>query len=141
MNKIVHRLNGKFRKPLVALLVAGVTAGLFFLIGFAQINQNEKRCREIFVKIDSDYDNYFVDKNMVMKIITNDGKNPVIGKFKKEIPVTQIEKMLKKNPFVDKAEVFCDLNGNMNVTVSQKKPIARILTGSGTSYYLDEKGD
>ena len=54
------------------------------------------------------------------------------------IDIKYFEEKLSKNKFINKAEVYRDLNGNLIAEVTQYKPIARVL---GTnSYYLDENG-
>ena len=55
------------------------------------------------------------------------------------IDVAQMEKSLKQNAYLDKAEVYKDLNGHLVAIVEQYHPIARVL--GATSYYIDKNGE
>lgn len=55
------------------------------------------------------------------------------------IDIKYFEEKLSKNKFIDKAEVYLDLNGNLIAEVTQYKPIARVQ--GANSYYLDENGE
>ena len=47
---------------------------------------------------------------------------------------------LKKNAWVNGAEVFFDNNDVLRINIAQREPIARIFTLGGNSFYIDSSG-
>ena len=56
------------------------------------------------------------------------------------VDVERIERVLKDEPFILDAEVFVDALQNVNISVSQREPILRIIDNNGLNYYLDKDG-
>ena len=52
----------------------------------------------------------------------------------------EIEKKLHLHPHVKKVKVYKDLTGNLNVSMSQFKPVARIVSGKFSDHYVDKDG-
>jgi cell division protein FtsQ len=59
---------------------------------------------------------------------------------KEEIDLKRLEMRIKSHKFVRQAEVSRDLEGNINVTIQQNRPIARLLD-TEKDVYLDEEGN
>ncbi|WP_225986434.1 cell division protein FtsQ/DivIB [Rufibacter sp. LB8] len=59
---------------------------------------------------------------------------------KGEIDLKGLEMRIKSHKFVKEAEVSRDLAGNINVTIRQNRPIARLLSTEKDAY-LDEEGN
>lgn len=78
---------------------------------------------------------YFVDEKEVKDLIKKENPSLTIGKL--NIPV--LEKTLNKIPAVDSANVYLNLNGNLNLDIKQRVPIFRIINGD-QDYYVDAKG-
>jgi len=119
----------------------GLSVFLFFSIGFGENRQSDKVCEQIAVSIDYQYDNYFVDKDDVMELITMGGTRNLIGNWWTHLDLQQIEKRLMDHHFIKKAEVYRDLEGNMLVDVYQKRPIARVIRNGINQAYISEDGE
>ena len=52
----------------------------------------------------------------------------------------EIEKKLHLHPHVKEVKVYKDLTGNLNVSLSQFKPVARIVSGKFSDHYVDKDG-
>jgi cell division protein FtsQ len=59
----------------------------------------------------------------------------------KDLDVRGIERIIKSDKRVKKAEVFVDGKDKLNVWIVQKQPIVRVMDSSNKSYYLDEEGE
>ncbi|WP_255478756.1 cell division protein FtsQ/DivIB [Rufibacter sp. XAAS-G3-1] len=59
---------------------------------------------------------------------------------KEEIDLKRLEMRIKSHKFVRQAEVSRDLEGNINVSIQQNRPIARLLS-TEKDVYLDEEGN
>jgi len=91
-------------------------------------------------------------------IIKNDGINPFISKkelfetlktnnfvFKyqkiKELDIESIEKFIRSISHVKSVNVFQKINGQWEINIELRKPIARIFNKFGETYYLDDQGN
>jgi cell division protein FtsQ len=99
-------------------------------IAFVEKKHDIKRCNKIVVSIDNEFENYFVDEEDIRNRL-NSNKGNLVGVAYAEIDLKTLEKIVEKNPFVKDAQVYSDLEGNMQVEIQQNKPVARILTQNG----------
>ncbi|HKK10989.1 MAG TPA: hypothetical protein VJ939_09130 [Bacteroidales bacterium] len=58
----------------------------------------------------------------------------------KEIPLRKIEQALRAEPVIEEVDVYTNLNGRIKVKVKTYKPLVRIFTGKGKSFYIDRSG-
>ena len=50
------------------------------------------------------------------------------------------EQVLEQDPFVENAETFIDIKGNLNLKITQRQPILRVIDDNNLNYYLDKNG-
>jgi cell division protein FtsQ len=62
------------------------------------------------------------------------------GETLDDINLRKTEKQLEDNPWLKDAELFFDNNQTLHVKISEREPIARIFTMSGSSFYIDSSG-
>lgn len=110
------------------------------MAGFSKAKQEEKICKKVNIKIDNEYNNYFLSESEVMALLTRNGSRPLVGMKKEEIDLKRLEMRIKSHKFVKQAEISRDLEGNINVTIQQNRPIARLLS-TEKDVYLDEEGN
>lgn len=55
-----------------------------------------------------------------------------------QLPLVGIEKLIRQDTRIYSAEVFVDLNQNLQVEIVQRRPIARVMDDRGNDYYLDQ---
>ena len=53
------------------------------------------------------------------------------------VPLRKLEMQVKKNPWVNNAEMFFDNQQVLQVSIVEREPIARIFETNGQSYYID----
>ncbi|MBJ6118535.1 hypothetical protein JAO76_10055 [Pontibacter sp. BT310] len=129
-------LNSKIK----SLIFAGcsiVTIG--GLAGFANSRQNEKICQKVAIKIDNEYNNYFIGDKEVKDLLTRDGDRKIEGVSNKNIDLKNLEKRIESHKFVADADVYRGLDGNIHVQVKQNRPIARIIRPD-QDVYIDLEG-
>ncbi len=104
--------------------------------------QAQKAVRKVSVTIDNEYNNYFISDREVKNILTNDGERIIEGAKISEIGLKNLELRIKSHKFVKEAQVSRDLAGNLNITIKQNRPIARIVhDNSDQDVYIDEEGN
>lgn len=108
-----------------------------FLVSFAAIRHACKPLKEIAIKVDHESGEYFVNDSLVKKVIN--GKQLHVNSTPLgNMNVKEIERILDRNSFIQKSQVFQDIDGNMKISIDQESPFARINTGSD-EFYLSEQ--
>lgn len=79
---------------------------------------------------------YFIDEKDVKDFIKKSNPSKRIG----DINIPLLEKEVNNFPSVDSANVYLNLNGNLNVDILQKVPAFR-LNKNGQDFYVDKKGN
>lgn len=115
---------------LVALLV---------LIAFAEREQHETAVKEIAISIENINDNHFIDEADVRELMQFNQEN-LIGASMGNIKLKEIEEKIKSSKFIEDAELYSDLKGNLLVKVELRRPIARIIRNDGPDGYIAEDG-
>jgi cell division protein FtsQ len=105
------------------------------LLGAAMQQKNHKTCSDIKIEIIGAVKHMFIDEHDVLQIL-NRNQN-VVGTEMANIDIRTIEEMLEKNPWVLNAEMFFDNKQVLNVSITERQPIARIFTVQGNSFYID----
>lgn len=112
--------------------------GCVTAFGFVKAEQQRATCWQMEVEVEEIEGVYFIDEARVRTRILNMG-DPIIGTPMEALQVNSIQDRLRRMPSVDDATVYPGVDGILKVKVTQRKPIARIFEGGGTSYYIDEK--
>jgi cell division protein FtsQ len=124
---------------------AGVWIGMgVCLIMFAIfINKNENELKLKAIKIDikkSDEIN-FIDSAKITSIINERLTNPLSnGLYIKEINISEMEKQLEKNPFIENADILLDQSGQLFIKIKQREAILRVYSSTGQTYYVSKNG-
>lgn len=77
---------------------------------------------------------YFIDEKEVREIVKKSNPSKRIG----DINIPQLEKNLNQLPAVDSANVYLNLNGNLNLDIKQRVPAFRLIKGD-RDFYVDKK--
>ncbi|WHF50724.1 cell division protein FtsQ [Chryseobacterium gotjawalense] len=125
-------MKNKFR-----ILKIFVTVILFgFLLSFSLKRFNEKPMEKVTVKLTTTKDPvYFIDEKDIKELVKKSNPTKKIG----DINIPDLEKKLNQLPEVDSANVYLNLNGNLNLDIKQRVPAFR-LKKDDRDFYVDEKG-
>lgn len=121
------------------LKIAAVLLVLFGLIAFTERMKGEVTVSEIEITIENIHENHYVDEKEVMKLMRLNTEN-LRGASLSKVNFSEIEHRIRQNPYVRDAELFSDLKGNLMVTVSLRRPFARIVQSDGPDAYIGEDG-
>jgi cell division protein FtsQ len=132
----------KLRWDNISLLVksVGLVVLLTVSISFVDKKYNAKTVTTIDININNEYKNYFINEKDVLRTITDDGQNKIIGMLFSELNLDKIEDEIRKNHFVEDVEVYKELNGSLSVNIYQSKPIARLVSNQMQDRYISDKG-
>jgi len=123
----------------VFFTVLGLTSTML-LIGFANKGNDRSICNNVVITIDNQLNNHFIDDNDIMSMITNGYTEVIEGAAYRDINVRTLENRVINNSYVQEAEVFRDLKGNLLVNVLLRRPIARVVQYDGPDAYIAEDG-
>lgn len=121
----------------VTLWVLGSSA-LVFTLGFVSDRQQFVKGKTPQIIINQDDDNSFVDEDDILKFL-KDRNDTLVDQPLHEINVYELEKALSAHPSIASADVAVNVNGDVIINVTQRKPIVRIVNAQGESFYIDNK--
>ncbi len=81
--------------------------------------------------------NLFITQEAVSKLLIQNQQG-VTNVPKETLDLNGLESTLNKNPIIEFAEVYVNVEGKLTAKVKQKTPIARVL--GNNSYYIDSNG-
>jgi cell division protein FtsQ len=112
---------------------------LLTVLGFTEIQHNSRVLQKINVHIETKHNNYFVEEDDILTILSNVGLEESVTLLK-NIELPNLEKLINANSSILKTEIYTTIDGNLWVDVEQRKPILRIFNKKNESYYIDENG-
>ena len=111
--------------------------GLVVLMGFIEIKKSEVLCKDVKIYIPGNQ--YFIDEQEVDNILQIHSK-ALIGRKMESINIHEMEEKLKANPFIETAIVYASMDGVINVEISQRQPILRMMNRFDQDFYVDQHG-
>jgi len=120
-----------------ALWILGGTATLVLLVAAMQ-KKSAKKCDDVQIEITGATEHVFVDEKDVKEILKEKGS--FTGVAMTSVNLRNIEEALEKDPWIKNAELFFDNKQVLQVSITEREPIARIFTVTGNSFYLDSSG-
>src|SRR6187549_2890355 len=121
------------------LKIAAALVVVVAIIAFAERKQGEASIKDITIKVDNVNENHFIDEEDVVKLMQLNKEN-LKGASLDKVNLKDVEKKIKMNPFVEDAELYSDLKGNLVVKAELRRPIARIVRNDGPDGYIAEDG-
>ena len=128
----------KFKKIISLAIWILLGSGTIALLVSAIYVKESKKCTGISIQITGVSNNFFIDKNDVQEIIKSTVGNKINGKPIREFDLNKIEKELKKDVWISKADLYFDRNGLLKADILEKEPIARVFSNDGSSFYIDD---
>ncbi len=125
-----------YKKILNLFLWIIALSGLCISWSFVSGKQKSKKIESLNVDIVNNSENSFISENDVLTFFEEQNekiKNTEI----KDVSIHRLEKTLNTHPAIENAEVSYQFNGELNIRVKQRRPMVRIFTKSGESYYID----
>lgn len=130
----------KIRKIIPAFMWLLLIMSVAVLLSFVQNKRNGQVCRDVKINFATTDEFHFVDSAVVFDLINRGGVDKVKGKPMQEINVSELEEQIERNPYVRNAEVYSQIEGDLVIEIQQKRPLIRVFSQSGDSYYIDELG-
>ena len=110
------------------------------LIAFVEKKKENRVITGVDISIENNGECCFLTESNIEAIVTHNGRYPLDSELVDNMDMKSIENRLKKDKFVESAQVFRDLKGNLNISVRQNVATARLLL-KDTSFYLGSRGN
>jgi cell division protein FtsQ len=129
-----------FKKIAIILGNVMLLATIFVAFGFIKAEKKRDKVQELDLRVDHSEGSYFIDKVQVAEQLRRSGWGNLVGMALDSLDLLGIEKAIYRNPFVDEASVFMDVQGRLSIEVSQREPVLRVVNRHMESYYVDANG-
>lgn len=130
-----------FKKILIISGYVVMTAVIAAYFVFSTIIVKEKYSgmgvNRINITITDSASNQFVNKEMIKSVLKLEGISEKESLLK-HINQYEIEKQLKRQYNIKRAQVFTNLRGDLSIRVEQRRPLLR-LQGENGGFYLDDE--
>jgi len=119
------------------LLIGGILALLFFSVQ----RKSKAKVTSLVVHIESmNGQDRFITESDIIRIIEKEAGRNINKADIRSLDIRHLEAKLNTDKRIGRADLYFDSNDRLNVKVSQKKPILRMIDNVGAEYYLDDKG-
>jgi cell division protein FtsQ len=120
----------------VALTLAACS-GLIVLLVAAIGKKNHENCRDYIITVNGAQHNLFIDENDINEILTVAVDGKIKGERMSDFNLRKLEQIIRRNAWVEKANLYFDNRDVLHISVTENEPIARIFTTTGKSFYID----
>jgi cell division protein FtsQ len=121
-----------------ACLLAG--GGITTLLVAANRKEATHYCQRIDVTIKGSGTKAYISKSDILQQLNSTAHDSIVHKRIEKINVGLLEKTLEKHPWIGDAELYFDTHDVLHVAVTEREPVARVFTTTGTTFYLDSTG-
>ena len=121
-------------KLLLLLLIPIVLTVVYFIAS----NHNEDNvCQNVKIEISFSTEKSLITQNDVYNLLGfENGKTDMIGKTLGQLKINDMEKKLLKNTTIKKAEVYMGMGGILQIEITQRTPIFRVMPSTKNGYYV-----
>jgi cell division protein FtsQ len=125
-------------KAVIKIVIIIISLYLVIVPAFLSHMTASIPCGGISISIDDSSDYHFVSKREIADLVSQ-SNTKIIGQPIKAIPIPEIENRIARLRELKAAEVYSTIDGVLHVSVDQRDPIMRVITGSA-DYFVDEEG-
>lgn len=118
----------------IAILLYTVVA-----LSMVSAKRHDTSCSKIEVNISDKSTNSFVSESDVLGMLKNKGQG-FLNTPIESINTNDLEEIIQVHPSVNKADVYRKITGELEIQISQRKPLLRVINNAGESYYIDDEG-
>lgn len=131
-------MNRTLKYTLLSLLWGAVAVYIIWAAASARRARSERKVGRVDIEVvDSTAQGHLVSVGMVRRWISESGISTV-GTAVDAVDLAGIERLIARNGFVDRAVVYVSYDGTLHISISQRKPLVRLLTDGLNAYATAE---
>jgi len=126
----------------ISLTLAAVI-GIITLMAFSAKIHSKRICPGVSIKIEYGQRKNASDILLVyddVKQALNLNFDSLKGRSMEEIHIEKIKKVISDMSYVKTVEIYTEINGEIQLLLTQRRPIARVYGTTGKSFYIDQTG-
>ena len=128
------------RKLLFVAMWMVIGGGMLVLLIAAMGKQKKNTCSEYIISTRGvAEDKCFLSKADIAKILKAAVKGEIKGQAKSSFNLLDMEALLEDNVWVKDAQLYFDSKDVLHVIIAERKPVARIFTVKGKTFYIDDE--
>jgi cell division protein FtsQ len=120
-------------------LYSGLILMSWIIVGLGSARMDRSMAKGLKPVILNEENNHFINMEDVERLVRDIQGRPIEECARGEVQIARIEDSLMHNPFVKTAEAYKRLNGEVVVEMELRKPLARVMYGDGSGFYLDKE--
>lgn len=97
-------------------------------------------CKGVKLEIADSTEQGFLTTTDILAMLGKEHLNPT-GIAMDQLSLRAMEEALDASPLISKSECYRTLDGYIGIEVKCRKPVLRVMTVEGESYYVDEEGE
>ncbi len=121
---------------MLALWVIIGSAVVVLLVAAIRKQKNEL-CKGYLIELKGDESGTYIRQAEVMQMLSASLQGKIEGKQLVALNLKEMEQALESNEKVKDAELYFDNKNKLHITVTARKPVARLFTTEGNSFYID----
>lgn len=112
---------------------------IIVILGFISEKHSSVLCNHIDVHIlDSGMSNFISSQDVIDMLKQSDLK--LLGEPIETVNTNHVEVTLLMNGIIKTSEVYITENGELNIEITQREPVVRVINKNNLGYYLDNEG-
>ncbi len=117
-----------------------IIVGIILLVIVTNITMKNLSVSKVEVEMIYKGKDKLIEKEQIYSLLNK--KYGAFSNYKiKEIDVKEIEEFLESKNFIYSADVYLNLLGGLEITITQNNPILRVINKKGEQKYIDEQGN
>lgn len=127
-------------KKIISTIALALLAGYLVFATIVLCRKPEgQTCQGIKLEMQDSVNTGYMTTADIVKLL-KDAKLDPTGKPLEEVSCRALEQELGKSPLISESECYKTISGYLVVKVKCRRPILRIISERGESYYIDEEG-
>ena len=126
----------------VLVITFNVIIGVYLILAATVLNKPAEAsqvCTGVKVNIERGVIDGFLTPDEVRRILTTNGQNPT-GHTMESVNLRTMEERLQAQELIDHAECYKTQEGTVNIRVTERVPVVRVMAQNGDDYYVDKDG-
>jgi cell division protein FtsQ len=139
INHSIRQLWHKLNRQWLPLILGGLS--LLGMLSWAEKWYAEQKTHDVAIDIHDRADFNLVEARQIKELLNAHLPASIAQYTLSQLPIGEIEALLERQAFIANAEIFIQMDGEVNVKIDQRTPLVRIINNHQESFYLDQDGD
>ena len=124
------------RKILQILLLVLLAAYSVVAVRYCSDREAAVRCSGVEIEVADSAVQRFVTPEIVLRWLADSGVRTV-GVPLREVDVYAVERLVEQQVYVLQADAYTAIDGLLHITLTQRRPVVRVVSEAGHNFYLD----